>query len=83
MSDKLQLLNAGFAAWVSRKSTNVKVKGTEKEIAVIGEALRASRRFRDTLIKEGVKLDEVLECLEEKKSAARKFESTLGYPWPL
>lgn len=83
MAKSSKILNAGFAAWVVRKPSGIAIKGSPEEISAIQEALTASRDFRDTLCTEGVKMADVMSKLERKRKAAEKFESVMGYSWPL
>lgn len=78
-----KLFLAGLAGYVLGRRTNLRVKGTAEELEAVKNALLASRRFREEMMKPGATVDGVIEKLQLKKATAADFERILGIPWPL
>lgn len=83
MSTIGKLFLAGLAAWIVGKSSRMKIRGTQEEIDTIANALRASKRFRDEISKEGATVQSVMEKLHLKNASAADFERILGIPFPI
>lgn len=71
------------AAWLVGKATNMKIRGTQAEVAAVSNAMMASHRFQDELRRPGATVDSVMHNLGLKHASAREFERILGIPWPL
>ena len=74
---------AATAAWVLGKGSQLKIKGTKKEIEALTKALKASKRFNDELKKPGATVDSVMNKLGLKRARGKEFEKITGVPWPL
>jgi len=74
---------ATLGAWLVGKMVNTKLRGDQREIEAIGNALAASRRFQDELNRPGATVDSVVQKLGIKHMSASQFERVLGVPWPL
>ena len=73
----------GVGAWIVGKSTNLKVRGTPREIHAVANALQSSRRFQDELRRSGASVQSVMERMRVKQMSARDFERVFGIAWPL
>ena len=78
-----KLFMAAAAAWVLGKGSQLRIKGTKREIEALSNALKASRRFNDELNKPGATVDSVMNKLGLKTARGKEFERITGVPWPL
>jgi hypothetical protein len=74
---------ATLGAWLVGKFVNTKLRGSQREIEAVANALSASRRFQDELSRPGATVDSVVQKLGVKHMSAAEFERVLGVPWPL
>jgi 8-oxo-dGTP pyrophosphatase MutT (NUDIX family) len=74
---------ATCAAWLVGKVTNMKVRGTKREIEVLQNAMLSSKRFQEELKKPGATVESVVSKLQLKNASAAQFQKILGIPWPL
>lgn len=78
-----KLFLASAVAWVTGRSTHLKIKGTQEEVDVITAALRATKDVLDALNNPEVTVETVIEKLNMKNSCGKDFERVTGMPWPL
>ena len=70
------------ARWMSADETiGLELIGTEEQIFVVKNAMLETKRFQDALFNEGATLENVLNKLEAKHSAANSFTSFFGMMW--
>lgn len=74
---------AAVGAWVIGKPTNMKIRGTPREVKAVAAALKSSRKFQDELRRPGASVQSVMDLLRIKQMSARDFERVLGVRWPL
>lgn len=74
-------LFGGAAAYIMGMKPLVEVKGTKEQVGSFREVLIASKRLYESLQSEDLELVKIR--IEEKKQAARRFESVMGIRWPL
>lgn len=74
---------ASIGAWMVGKATNMKIRGTPREVQAVQRALLSSRRFQDELRRPGATVQSVMNKLRIKQMSARDFERVLGVKWPL
>jgi|GEM_PF-2571582 uncharacterized protein YacL (UPF0231 family) len=74
---------AALGSWLVGKWVNTKIRGSEREIDVLANALAASRRFQDELKRPGASVQSVVDKLRIKQMSASEFERVLGVRWPL
>lgn len=74
---------ASIAAWVVGNATNLKIRGTPREINALSKALRSSRVFQKELYKKGATVRSVMDKLRVKQMSARDFERVFNIKWPL
>jgi hypothetical protein len=70
-------------AWVVGKSTNMKIRGTPREVRAVANAMQSSKRFQQELRRPGASVQSVMDLLRIKQMSARDFERELGVRWPL
>lgn len=78
-----KLMFTAIGAWLVGRACGVKIRGSEKEIEAVTNAMMASRRFQDELSRPGATVDSVMNKLGLKHASAREFENILGVSWPL
>jgi len=71
------------AAWVAGKATNLKVRGTPREVKAVANALQSTKLFQEELHKSEASVQSVMDRLHEKQVCARDFERVIGIEWPL
>lgn len=81
LTGKLMLVTLG--AWMLGKVVNTKLRGSEREVKAIVNALLSSRRFQNELHSPGASVQSVMEKLNVKNMSAVEFERVLGIRWPL
>lgn len=78
-----KLLFATLGAWITGKRMNVKVRGTLDEVTAITDALMATKRLHEELLRCDATVETITEKLQKKKESATEFERILGIPWPM
>jgi len=77
-----KLFFESVAHWISAdKAIGLELVGTEEQIFVVKNVMLETKRFQDTLFNEGATLENVLNKLEAKHSAADSFSSFFGTKW--
>lgn len=79
----MKLFLASAVAWVTGRSTHLKIKGTPEEVDVITAALHATKDLFDALALEDITIEEVVQKLNIKNARASDFEALTGTRWPL
>lgn len=74
---------ASAVAWVTGRSTHLKIKGTPEEVEIIKLALNSTRDLLNSLQDEEETVESVIIKLNIKNSYGREFERITGFPWPL
>lgn len=79
-----QQLFENVASWLLNGSiNNLDLNGTPEQIAIVKEAMIASKKFHDELMNPTTNLTTVSERLESKHAAANRFQETFGLEWML
>lgn len=79
----MKLFLASAVAWVTGRSTHLKIKGTPEEVDVITATLHATKDLLDVLAIDDVTIEEVIQKLNIKNARAADFEALTGVRWPL
>jgi 3-hydroxyacyl-CoA dehydrogenase len=78
-----KLFLASAVAWVTGRSTHLKIKGTQEEVDVISAALHATKDVLDALSDPDITVESVIDKLNVKNSCGKDFERVTGQAWPL
>lgn len=83
MSLASKLFLASAVAWVTGRTTHLKIKGTPEEVDVITAALRSTKDLLDALNDPEITIESVIEKLNVKNACGKEFERMTGTQWPL
>lgn len=78
-----KLMLAAIGSWLAGKLTNIKLRGSKREVKVVADAMVASRKFQDELKKPGATVKSVIDKLGVKHMTEREFERVFKVKWPL
>ena len=78
-----RVLIASIGAWLVGRHTDVTLRGTKEQINVVSEVLLASKTLHEELNRSGATVESVVDKVQKKNTAARKFEMAFGTRWPL
>lgn len=78
-----KMMLTAIGAWMAGKATNLKFRGSKREVEAVANALQASKKFQDELRKPGASVANVMDKLGVKHMTAREFERMFGVKWPL
>lgn len=78
-----KLFITAVGTWLVGKTTNLKLRGTKKEIAALTTTLQSSKKFQDELKRSGASVQSVMDKLKVKNMNVSEFERTFGIKWPL
>ena len=84
LSPIAQLYWSTIIAWITKDAkTPIKLKGKPETVKAFAEAAFATKRYFDETKKTDATIQAVMDLLNKKQEAARKFEEQTGYKWPL
>jgi hypothetical protein len=73
---------AGLGSWLIGKPTDIKLRGTSREMRAVTEAMAATKQFQQELDRPDATVASVTQALVKKHVAAKAFEQELGMQWP-
>lgn len=78
-----RLILASISSWLVDKPVNTKIRGSQREVKAVANALIASKIFQEELRRPGVTVESVSQKLRLKHDAVSEFEKVFGVRWPL
>lgn len=78
-----KLMMTSLCALLTGRSTNIKIRGTQNEIAAVSNALLSTKKLQEELNRPDATVDSVMKKLQLKRAAVSEFENLLGLRWPL
>lgn len=78
-----KIFAAAVGARLLGKPINLKVRGTQREVKVVTEAISATERFQKELDRRGSTIESIAAKLALKHEAVRVFEEVIGIRFPI
>lgn len=79
-----KLFFGSLIAWISKGSAMpFSIEGPPEHMKALAKAAFASKNYQDELNKPEATIESVMQKLNEKNSAAKEYEQTTGYQFPL
>lgn len=77
-------LFSSVSAWLFEgRASDVNLRGSQQQLETVRRVMIASRQFHEELNRPNASLQSIAEKLEEKHSAAERFEASFGVRWLL
>jgi hypothetical protein len=77
-----KLFLAGLAVVSLGGQSRLKLRVSSDKLPALQDAISAARRFHDTVTRQDVTVQEIMDALNAKNDAAAHFKSVFGYDWP-
>lgn len=78
-----KLFFASLLGWINGKKLNIKLKGNPDKVQALADAVIASKKFQEALKDPNATVQQVLDCMAEKKEKAKEFTMKCGIEFPL